>query len=361
MPSMPRSVRTAILILLILTAYFVYRGIMRETPELVSAEPSGLEMALGEIRPEVVIRQVSSQPHQILTVLKGRTEPDRTVIVRSETAAIVSDAPVREGQQVRRGQVLCGLNVESRAARLAEAEAAVTSARLEHQSAQALEAKGWTTSNRAAATKASLDRAEAALSAARIELSKTRLEAPFSGIFERRMAEIGDFLSPGAACGEVVDLDPIVIVVEATEQQVDSLKLQTAVAARLSNDRLIDGRIRYIARTANPQTRTFRVEIAAPNPQADIAAGLTASVELSLGTTSAVLLSPASLVLHDDGRVGVRYVDAQDIIRFAAVEIVDDSPSGIWVSGLPDPVRLLSTGQDYLREGLSVIPRPEGS
>ncbi|MEM6651674.1 MAG: efflux RND transporter periplasmic adaptor subunit, partial [Pseudomonadota bacterium] len=66
---------------------------------------------------------------------------------------------------------------------------------------------------------------------------------------------------------------------------------------------------------------------------------------------------PASLVLHEDGRVGVRYVDADDIVQFAEVRVIDDAADGIWVSGIPSGANLLTAGQDYLREGVKVIPR----
>ncbi len=333
------------------------------TREMAAETPIPLSQTgvTDTVIPSVIVRRVQAEPHYVKISLKGRTEPDRTVIVRSETAGIVKDAPVQEGQSVKSGRLLCGLNIDSRAARIAEAEAAVASARLEHESATTLAAKGWTTSNRAAATKALLDQAEAALAAARVEIDKTRIRAPFAGVFETRMAEIGDFLAPGAACGEIVDLDPILVVVNASEQQHRHLALDGPVTVTFSDGSKRDGQIRYIARSASNQTRTFRVEIAVPNRDLAVSAGVTASVTFQLGQASAAsLLSPASLVLHDDGRVGVRYVDAENIVRFAPVEIIDDSDTGVWVTGLPAEVDLLATGQDYLRDGVEVTPAPEG-
>ena len=359
MPSMPTSVRIAGCILLALLAYFVFRGVTRSAPETPTDQPTSRAEQTTPV-PEVIVRPISIQSHPIMVTLKGRTEPDRAVIVRSETAGIVASARIQEGQWVKRGEVLCGLSIESRAARVAEAEAAVVSAQLEYESARQLEEKGWTTSNRAASTKANLDRAEAARTAAQVELAKTKIRAPFSGIFESRSAEVGAFLSPGVACGEIVDLDPILVVVDATEQQMSALNLGAEVAVLMSNGAGVEGSIRFIARSANPQTRTFRVEIAIPNPEARISAGVTASVDLKLGEAPAVLLTPAALVLHDDGRVGVRYVDPEDIIRFSPVTIIDDSPDGIWVNGLPSEARLLATGQDYLSDGLKVAPIDEG-
>lgn len=353
MPSLPNSVRTAGLILLVLLTYFVVRAVLREPAEEASAasDPSTSE---DEARPEVIVTTAEPSLHQIIVSLKGSTEPDREVTVRSETMGTVTNAGVREGQAVQRGDLLCGLDVESRAARIAEAEASVEAARLDYDAASQLEEKGWTTSNRAAANKANLDRAEATLAAAKIELGKTRITAPFSGVFETRLAERGDFLSIGAPCGRLVDLDPIVVAVDATENQLGAIDTSMTVAVELATGQIASGQIRYVARTANAQTRTFRIEIEVDNSDGQIAAGLTATVDLALGEVPAVLLTPAALVLHDDGRVGVRYVDENEIVQFYEVTVIDDAPDGIWVTGIPAGVNLLTAGQAYLREGIKV-------
>ena len=357
MPSFPNSVRTAGFILLALLAYFVFRGVMR-APETPAASDSSEALSAAPALPEVIVSSAVLTPHQVVVSLKGSSEPDREVIVRSETLGTVSNASIREGQSVGRGAVLCGLEVESRAARIAEAEAAVASARLDHDGARQLETKGWTTSNRAAATKAALDGAEAALAAAKIELSKTRITAPFEGLFETRMAERGDFLSLGTPCGRLVDLDPIVVAVDATEAQLGAIDPSEPVDVSFATGLQTVGKVRYVARTANAQTRTFRVEVEVPNPDMQLAAGLTASVKLNLGELPAVLTTPATLVLHDDGRVGVRYVDTEDRVQFAEVQVIDDAPDGIWITGIPSGVNLLAAGQDYLKEGVLVSPQP---
>ena len=357
MPSMPNSVRIAGFILLALLIYFVASALFRAPAEESAPADSAPVTSTERAIPQVIVTPAQLKPHTVFATLKGSTEPDREVTVRSETMGTVIDARISEGQVVSRGTVLCGLDVESRAARIAEAEASVASARLDFDAAQQLQEKGWTTSNNAAAAKAALDRAEAGLAAAKIELNKTRITAPFNGVFETRLAERGDFLSVGAACGRLVDLDPIIVAVDATENQLTAINPETPVSVELATGVETTGNVRYIARTANAQTRTFRVEIEIPNPDNGIAAGLTASVQVGLGVAPALLMTPASLVLHDDGRVGVRYVDDTDTVQFTEVSVVDDAQDGIWVTGIPEGANLLTAGQDFLREGVKVEPQ----
>lgn len=356
MPALPKSFLTAGFILLALMLYFVGSAHFRSPAEDAATEQASTPTIVERETPQVLVRPVRTTIRTISVDLKGSTEPDREVTVRSETSGMVINAQIAEGKFVRAGSILCGLDVESRAARIAETEAGVAAARLDYDAARQLEEKGWTTSNNAASAKATLDRAEAGLKAARIELGKTDIRAPFDGVFEARLAERGDFLTTGAPCGRVVDLDPIIIAVDATEEQIDFIRVGETVDISLATGRQSEGIVRFVSRAASAQTRTFRVEVELPNPDNLIAAGLTATAKIRLGEAPAFQITPASLVLHDDGRIGVRFVDEQNIVQFAEVSIVDDATDGIWVAGVPDGTNLLSAGQDFLREGVAVAP-----
>ena len=352
---MPRSVLTAILLFAAIVAYFGIRMAFADR----SATPAADEVAAAvnaDESAEVLVRPLELEPHTVYTTLKGQTEPLRTVSVRAETAGTVVGTPVGEGSTVSKGALLCQLDVESREIRVRQAQAELDARQLDYDAARTLAEDGLTPVNSAAAAKAAFDAAEANLEAARIELERTRLRAPFSGIFEHRDAEQGDYLAPGSPCGTIVDLDPLLVVVEATETQAAFLSEGQTATVDLIDGRAFEGTVRFVGKTADPATRTFRVEVEAPNPDAAISAGLTAAIRIATGDALATRLSPASLVLADNGSVGVRYIDTSDVVQFAIVQIVDDATDGIWVTGLPDGARLMLSGQDYIREGVRVIP-----
>ena len=353
---LPKSVISAAIIAMLLLGYFGLRaglrGSVASTPDIVAPQTETRSL------PTVVVQTIMLEPHVIFADFKGRTEPNRTVTVRSETSGVVTNARIDDGSFVSRGTILCGLAIETRSARIAEAEARVAAQQLDYDSAAELERKGWTTASRTTALKASLDQAEAALVSARLELQKTFIRAPFDGVFETRFAEQGDFLAPGGACGDIVDLDPIIVSFEASENEIGGLKLGEPASITLANGASISGDIRYVARTADARTRTFRAEVAVENPDSELPSGVTAALRIEVGMADAALLSPASLVLHDNGSVGVRYVNNDNIIAFANIEIIDDVPEGIWVTGLPAGASVLLEGQDFVREGTQVITVP---
>ena len=60
------------------------------------------------------------------------------------------------------------------------------------------------------------------------------------------------------------------------------------------------------------------------------------------------------LSLDSQGSVGIRYVDDNDIVRFAAVTTIGEDGDGVWVTGLPDVVRIITQGQDFVAVGTKV-------
>ena len=232
---MKKSVLLAFLILLGLITYFGVRATLRQDAAEaapVTAAHSVADLANGAEKdlPTVITRQLVAEPHPVFLTLKGRTVPNRSVTVRSATTGNVIQAPALEGRIVREGALLCRLDVEGRQARVDEAEARLLAERAEFDAAKQLVSKKLAADSRLNVAKANLDAAQATLSAAKFELSRTEIRAPFSGVFEQRLAERGDYLSAGGACGVITDLNPIRVEAEVTEDYAIALKNGAAVS-----------------------------------------------------------------------------------------------------------------------------------
>ena len=140
------------------------------------------------------------------------------------------------------------------------------------------------TQTRLNSAKAALDGAQATLDVARAELRKMQMRAPFRGRFEKRNAEVGQFMNPGSSCGTVVQLDPIVFVTQANEKQAGQIVVDGNARIRLSDGQEVSGKVSYLARVADPATRQFRVEISVANPKGQITVGRTAEIKIEIGS-----------------------------------------------------------------------------
>jgi len=304
----------------------------------------------------VSVREIVAEPRRSVLVIRGRTEAEAKVAVRAETSGRVAKRQVREGQRVDKGDVLCTLDRGAREAKVLEARAQLAQARLDHSAATTLNERGFTAQTRVAALKAAMDAAAARLEEEQLELSRTVIEAPIAGIVESPMVETGTILAVGQICATLIDPDPVIAIGQVSERDVNALTPGQNAEVELVTGETVAGRVRYVAPAADSATRTFRVEIEVPNPDGAIRDGITATARVPLVERMAHRISSGILTLADDGTVGVRAVNDADEVTFHPVTILGGDTDGLWVGGLPDRLRVIVAGQDYVIEGQTVEP-----
>ena len=287
-------------------------------------------------------------------VIRGRTEAARIVSIRSETSGVVAATPVREGSFVQAGQLLCKLNIDARQASLDQARADLRAKQLTQKASAELAAKGFRSTTQLLADQASMDQAAAAVRQAEVALNQTNIRAPFAGVFNERDIEVGGFLSPGTACGVVIELDPLKITGDAPETDIEKIKTGARAHAVLASGERLDGVVYSVAKDADPQTRTYHVVMMAPNAGSVVRSGLSAQVNIDAGEGMAHLVPTSALVLDSAGRQGVRYIQGADLVAFSPVTVIDETPGGVWVTGLSGPLRVITVGQSYVSEGQRV-------
>ena len=311
--------------------------------------------------PTVVTRTIAAETRPVRLSLFGRTEPNRRVEVKAKTAASLTATPVAEGTFVRQGQVICRQDVDARQANVDQARAQLDRAESDLAATQVLVDKGYRSATSLPRDRAAVDAARAQVKSAEIELSNVVLRAPFDGVYEQRLAEVGDYLAPGQACALIVELDPLKVEIELTETQVGSVEVGQTVDVALATGERVEGTVQYIETIANPATRTFQMETRLPNPGRALRAGVSATVGVATREVMASLVPASVLTLDDQGETGVRYVDRDGRVRFARTTQVDEDADGLWLTGLPEVARVIVEGQDYVSVGSEVETRQESA
>ncbi len=330
-----------------------------ERPKTGRKPPADLSAA--EAVPTVRVREQLAAPRIEKVILRGRTEATRKVDVKAETHGRIVELSVNKGDRVKQGDTLARLSPEERPARVAEAKALREQRRIEYEASLRLSKKGYRAETQLAASKAASEAAAAALARAQVELRNTVIRAPFDGVVVDRMAEMGDFIDKGDPIARILDLDPVLAVAQIGERDRDRVAVGGRARVSLIGAAEIDGTIRFIAAEADPTTRTFLIEVELPNAQSTIADGVTAELRLPLEKVAAHLVSPAILTLTDAGVIGVKTLGPDNRVRFHPVRIIGDGPDGVWLSGLPERVILITVGQEFVADGQRVRPVDEAT
>lgn len=358
----------------------------------------------------VIALKSTAKPVESAILLRGRTQAARQVSVMAETSGKVISEPLRKGSQIKAGQILCQLDPGTRAASLAQAKAQLigaeamlpeskariasakaqlaganadlAQAQINENAARRLKEGGFASKTRLASATAALQRAlsgiqaantaeqaaktavqsasaniqaaKAAVASIEKDIGNLSIHAPFDGFLETDSAQLGSLLQPGAACATIIQLDPIKLVGFAPESQIENLALGMHAGARMATGREVSGKVTFLSKSADPRTRTFRVEVEIPNPDLAIRDGQSVEIAVLKSGTAAHFLPQSALTLNNNGVLGVRFVGQNNIVDFAPVSIVKDNRQGVWVAGLPDEISVITAGHKYVIKGVKV-------
>ena len=324
------------------------------TQQQATAQSSADDFSNADSRVRVALS--ASQPRMRQVVLRGRTESKRMVDVKAEIAGAIVSRPVERGAVVTKGDLLCEVAVDDREVTLAEARAAQQTARIEFEGSLKLKDQGLLSDVAIATAQARLEAAQANVHRQSLNLARTQIVAPFSGVVENLHMNVGDYAVPGASCATLIDLDPMLVVAQVTESEVENLATSQSVAVLTSTGRQLDGVISFVGKQSDSATRTYPVEITIDNKDYSIRSGLTVTLRVGVEQVLAHQVSPSLLTLDDAGQLGLRYVDDASRVAFQPVDIIEDSTAGMWVTGLPGTVSLITVGQEYVAVGDIVEP-----
>ena len=299
-------------------------------------------------------RLFSSRPRKEVLHIRARSEADISVLIRSETAGRVEAITGKKGRLIKQGAVLCKLDEGARRATLLQAEALVAQTKSDYFAAAKLAKRGVSAKLNVNTKKSAFDSAMASLKSAKIDLDNTAIKAPFTGIIEDRPAKVGDYLPVGTPCAKLVKLNPLLIIGEVSERNINQLHVGQQGRAVLVTGEIVNGLIRFISPSAKIETRTFRIELEVDNATRTMRNGVTADIYIPLEASVGHQISPAFLTLSDEGEIGVRSVGDNKIVKFIPVKILEQGQAGVWVTGLPKKITIITVGQDFVIDGQKV-------
>ena len=246
---------------------------------------------------QVGVIKSSATLFQPLIKLKATTESEARVNVKAKTSGEVVKIGAKQGEFVEKDDVLCSLGI--------------------------------------------------------VELNRTEVKAPFSGYLEQ-IVKPGNFLERGQVCATIIQLDPITFIAEVPEFNINKVKTGQEVTLDLITGEAVNGKLTFVSKSASTSTRTFKVESQVKNDSGQIRDGITSEMTIKIEKILAHQISPSILILNDAGKLGVRSVE-NNIVIFYEVVILEDSASGLWVSGIPENLDLITQGQGFVEDGQKVL------
>jgi multidrug efflux system membrane fusion protein len=317
------------------------------TPTIARDEPSPVAVA--------VTTSVAEQVTQFYQA-EGQALPDRDTMLRAETTGDVAEVFVRKGQDVQAGAEIARLDPTSSNAETARAQEELSRTQRDYDNARQLLDRGVATADRVSQTQAALVAAQAQLTKVQEAAKSLIITAPFAGRIETLNLDEGEYVSAGSEVGRLVDITPLTVAIQVPQQSLTLLSVDQPATVRFITGEEREGIVTFVGTSAASETRTFLAEIEVANDDGAIPAGISAEVIIPTGEATAHFLSPSIVSLNTDGDLGIKTVDASDVVTFYPIQVVKAQIDGIWVTGLPDKVDVITVGQGFANEGETVIP-----
>ena len=292
--------------------------------------------------------------HRLTIRISGQTAADKRAELATRSAGTISMLAFKQGDTVNAGDVILSMDSMEKKIAVDAAAQVVKQKTSQAEATEALAKRGNVAKLQLDAVRADLQGAQSQYEAAKAELERTQVIAPFSGIIDKISVENGSSAMQGAAVATLISIDPIVAVGEISERNLGAIKIGSPASVRLVNGTVEEGTVRYISREASAATRTYRIEIAVANTDRHIPAGMTAEINLKSDPVKAIKLPRSAVTLNQDGALGVRAVDKDSKVVFLPVDLIDDATDAIVLTGVAEGTKIIISGQDFVVDGEAV-------
>ena len=332
--------------LLIISIFFFYKE---------EAEVSDdIEIKLDK---KVVVKKLQKESFTKTLKFSGFSEASRIVIIKSQVEGKVSSKSFEKGKFYKAGSQLVLIDPEDKIARLKEMEALLNQRKKEYEVAEKLFKKGFRSEVKLSESRTNFENALALYEKSQVELNNTKILIPFDSTIEDSFIELGDYVKKGDKIAKIVDLDPIFVKVNVTENVINNLKLNQTTSIIIA-DKSYEGLISYISKTSDPLTRNFRVEIKINNKQKQIISGLSSEARINLSKEDAYFIPSSLISLDDQGKIGIKVVQEKKVL-FLTIDIISDTGNGYWVNSNSknnlEDYMLITQGHEYVIEGENVV------
>ena len=282
-----------------------------------AANPAGTSTSVARPALTVTGTQAQTQALPIKLTAHGNIAAWQEASVGAEIGGLrLAEVLVNVGDTVQRGQVLARFATDAVQADLAQARAVVAEASASAQEATAnadrvrallntgvfsgQQSSQYLTAEQTA--KARVESAKAVMAAQLLRLQNTEVRASDSGLISARLATVGAVVGAGSELFKLIRQGRLEWRAEVGASELYRLPVGAAVSVAAASGSLVTGRVRTVAPTVDPQTRSGLVYVdlpSGPSRQAGLKAGMFASGEFELGSSPALTVPQQAVVVRD--------------------------------------------------------------
>lgn len=324
-------------------------------PKIMSSSDEGRSESSGDasLQVDAVVVQLGTVTDQIRT--SGTIQADESVVLTSETAGRITDIRFEEGSRVNEGELLVDIDDAELQAEKKRLEYRHQLASEQAQRQERLLERGGVSQEEYDATVNEVNVLESQLERVEVQIERTNVRAPFTGVVGLREVSEGSYVSSQTEITTLRRIDPVKINLSVSEKYSSRVREGQPITFQVrGSDRSYEGRVYASDSQVDPSTRTLQLRARAPNPEGRLRPGMFADVTLHLGSVNDAIVVPAfSIVPTFEGQRVFVVEDGSAQPRTVQLGARTDSTVQV-TAGLSPQDTVITSGIQELRAGRPV-------
>ncbi len=293
---------------------------------------------------------------------------NQDVYVAAEESGVIRESYVDRGARVGQGDPIAKIDDRVLTAQVAQARAAAELAAQTWERRRRLWEDDRVGSEIAyLEARFQAEQTAAALPGLEERLARTVVRAPFAGVLDERLVDVGAMVNPGTPVGRLVDLDPIKVFAGVPERYAPDIRVgdQATLDFESLDGQPYSARIRYVGATVNPENRTFPIEISLPNPNGRVKLQMVANMAVTRATVADAIVVPQDALIRVENGYVVYVAAERDGGTVAEVRDVVLGPTRrnlvVIEEGVSAGERLIVVGHKEVEDGDRIRIVAEGA
>lgn len=320
----------------------------------LEAELSHENPAVAVKSKDVAVVELKPRSFDYYVQTQGSVEAVDNILVSAKTMGVLSAVYAKEGQIVRKGEVLAQIDNSVIVSSINELKSSIELANTVYERQKNLWDQKIGTEVQYLQAKNNKESLEKKLATLNEQLEMCRIKSPIEGSVDAVDVKIGQNVAPGMPAFRVVSFDKLKIIANISESYVVNLKVGNKVKVTFPDiKREVEAKVTFVGKTINQLSRTFPVEVSLPT-YSDLRPNMTSILRVIFQTVPDALTVPVNVV-QDINNQKVVYIAETDGSRTVARRKVVDV-KGIFgtqahITGLKAGDKIITVGYQGLNDG----------
>ncbi|MFK8268730.1 efflux RND transporter periplasmic adaptor subunit [Capnocytophaga cynodegmi] len=284
--------------------------------------------------------------------LQGTIKTTQNITLNAEFGGVLERIHVQKGQNVQKGQLLASIQDGGISQQLAQLKIQAELAKTTFERQSRLWENKIGSEIQYLQAKSAYETQQSAVEQMQKQVAKANIYAPFSGVIDDVITDVGMVVAPGMPVLRLVNLSDMYLESEVPEQYIANVKKGSQAKVEISVlGEQLDTKISQVSNFINPANRSFKVEIRLPNKNNAIKPNMTARLQVNDYQNKEAILLPTDII--SENAQGEQYVflakKGDNENQYVAERVVIST--GKTQNGFTEILSGIQKGDKVIREG----------